>query len=195
MTDQGEKEARGLRVYVAGPLSRGDTAGNVRAAISAAGELVTLGHLPYVPHLTILWHLVQPRPYEEWMRLDLAWLAVCDALVRLPGDSLGAEVEVERAHELGIPVYLSVEGLVSGRDSRLHPDPGPTRAPYLGEVDVDAPFAPRPSTGGRVIRRLLERVLAEQAKQAEQIGWLASEMELLDESASEEEDAAHGRRD
>ncbi|GAG05287.1 unnamed protein product, partial [marine sediment metagenome] len=37
------------------------------------------------------------------------WLEVCDCVLRLPGESAGADLEVERAKELGIPVYLTPE--------------------------------------------------------------------------------------
>lgn len=98
-----------MRVYVAGPYSKGDQVLNVRAAIEAADRLAAAGHSPYVPHLTMLWHLVSPRPYSWWLALDLEWLAVCDAVVRLPGDSAGADGETAEADRLGIPVFNRVE--------------------------------------------------------------------------------------
>lgn len=96
------------RVYIAGPYTHGDVAMNVRGALEAADELLRRGHAPYVPHLTHFWHLLFPGPYEQWMRLDLAWLFVCDALVRLPGDSPGADRESAEASRLGIPIYPSI---------------------------------------------------------------------------------------
>lgn len=35
----------------------------------------------------------------------------CDALLRLPGDSRGADMDVARARELGLPVYTSIDQL------------------------------------------------------------------------------------
>jgi hypothetical protein len=40
---------------------------------------------------------------------DLNWLAKCDAVLRLPGASSGADREVEYAQKLGIPVFYSIE--------------------------------------------------------------------------------------
>lgn len=97
-----------MRVYVAGPYTNGDVGANVRAAILAADELLTAGHVPFVPHLAHFWHLVTPRRYEDWLALDLAWLPLCEAVLRLPGYSLGADREVARARELGLPVYSRV---------------------------------------------------------------------------------------
>jgi hypothetical protein len=96
-----------VKVYVAGPYTQGDPVVNVRAAIAEAELLAVLGHAPYVPHLTMLWHLVAPHDTEFWYAHDLEWLAVCDAVVRIPGPSVGADAEVKEAERLGIPVYAS----------------------------------------------------------------------------------------
>ena len=93
------------RVFVSGPYTKGDVAANVRAAIEAAAQLTDTGYIVYLPHLTHFWHLVSPRPYEDWIKLDLAWLKLCDAVVRLPGESPGADREETEADTLGIPVY------------------------------------------------------------------------------------------
>ena len=98
-----------MRVYVSSPYSLGGVEANVRTAINAATELLDAGYWPYVPLLCHFWHQQRPRDYETWMALDLAWLAVCDCVLRLPGESPGADREVARAHELGLPVYGSVE--------------------------------------------------------------------------------------
>ena len=93
-------------VYVAGPYSQGDPAENVAAAVHFASMLMDRGWAwPLVPHLTHLWHLIAPRPYQDWIDLDLALLARCDGLVRLPGPSAGADAEVDWAVEHGVPVH------------------------------------------------------------------------------------------
>ena len=97
-----------MRVYVAGPYTKGDVALNVRRAIGAAETLVEMGHTPLVPLLTHLWHLMSPHPWEYWMALDMAWLPVCDVLLRLPGESRGADMEATRARELCIPVFTDI---------------------------------------------------------------------------------------
>jgi hypothetical protein len=101
-----------VKVYVAGPYSTGDPVINVRAAIDTADQLVAAGHSPYVPHLTMLWHLISPKPYDWWITHDLEWLAACDAVVRLPGESAGADSEVAEAHRLGRPVYHNVKDVL-----------------------------------------------------------------------------------
>ena len=94
-----------MRVYVAGPYTLGDVVLNVRAAVLAGDRLLAAGHTPYVPHLTMFWHMLAPRPVEDWYDLDLQWLEVCDVLVRLPGESKGADKECEVAERLGMEVY------------------------------------------------------------------------------------------
>lgn len=98
-----------MRIYVAGPYSTGDVALNVRAAVEAADALAAAGHVPYLPHLTHLWHLVSPHEYEFWLGYDEAWLRLCEAVVRLPGVSAGADRETDLAEALGMTVYASVE--------------------------------------------------------------------------------------
>jgi hypothetical protein len=39
----------------------------------------------------------------------MAWLAKCDCLLRLPGESKGADNEVFWAKKLGMPVYYSIQ--------------------------------------------------------------------------------------
>lgn len=97
-----------MLVYVAGPYTKGDVARNVATAIEAAETLLNLGHTPFVPHLTHFWHLLYPHPYETWLAYDNVWLMQCDAVLRLPGESAGADAEVCLAVKLGIPVFHSI---------------------------------------------------------------------------------------
>ena len=105
-----------MRVYVAGPYTKGDTALNVRRAIGVGDELMDAGHFPFVPHLSHFQHMLCPRPYEDWMANDLVWLPQCEALVRLRGESPGADREVKMANDLKIPVYGSVAEFLAARD-------------------------------------------------------------------------------
>lgn len=98
-----------MKVYIAGPYTKGDVALNVRAAIEAGNELLDAGHQPFVPHLTHFWHMLFPQPYEKWIALDLVWLPHCEALIRLPGKSSGADGEVQAARKLGLAIFDSTE--------------------------------------------------------------------------------------
>jgi hypothetical protein len=98
-----------LRVYIAGPYTKGDVAVNVAIAVDAGTKVADAGHHPFIPHLSHFWHYRNVRPYEFWLDQDMAWLRVSEALIRLPGESSGADKEVAEAERLGIPVFYSAE--------------------------------------------------------------------------------------
>jgi hypothetical protein len=94
------------KIYIAGPYSKGDTILNIRYALEIASQLLDYGYTPFVPHLTGIWHMLFPQEYEKWMAYDFEWIKSCDALLRLDGESYGADREVELAISLDIPVFF-----------------------------------------------------------------------------------------
>jgi hypothetical protein len=107
-----EFERRRLRVYIAGPISKGDTFENVMAGIRWGRRMLEDGFAPYVPHLDAYMTLNPGTPPtdepSEWNALlewDLEWVSCSDALFRISGESTGADLEAEVALSLGIPVY------------------------------------------------------------------------------------------
>jgi hypothetical protein len=101
-----------ILVYIASPYTVGDTAINVRRSLIVADRLVKLGYLPYPPLHTHFWHFLIPHPYKFWMDMDYEWILHCDCLLRLPGESHGADEEVGWAAMNNIPVYYSIDELV-----------------------------------------------------------------------------------
>lgn len=100
-------------VYVAGPYSKPDPVENTRRAVAIGSYLLDTGLVvPYVPHLSMFWHYLTPRPYSDWLALDLDMIAHCQALLRLPGDSPGADAEVDLAMKLNLPIFHEVTDLV-----------------------------------------------------------------------------------
>jgi hypothetical protein len=98
-------------VYIASPYTKGDTATNIRNSLECADKLIELGYIPYAPLLTHLWHLMIPHDYEYWVKIDNAWIEKCDALLRLPGESRGADQEEALMRKLGRPVFHSIGDL------------------------------------------------------------------------------------
>jgi nucleoside 2-deoxyribosyltransferase len=94
-------------IYLAGPYTKPDPVENTNRMIRIADALLDLGVVPIVPHLTMFWHLVRPRPYDEWLQYDLQVMLRCDAVLRVPGESNGADGEVRVARRLGIPVLYA----------------------------------------------------------------------------------------
>jgi len=100
-----------IRVYIAGPISS-NPPDHTRTAIHTANYLMALGYVPYVPHLTVFWEMVSgQKDWETWLTYDEKWLAVCDVLLRLPGESRGADREVAFAGDHGIPVVYGTTDL------------------------------------------------------------------------------------
>lgn len=104
---------KNIRIYVAGPMTKGDYLINVRAAIDASHALRGLGFYPYMPQMTTLWHLVAPREYEDWMIQDFEWLEACHGMLRLPGESKGADREAAHAVVHGIPIFTDIEAIAT----------------------------------------------------------------------------------
>lgn len=100
-----------ISVYIASPYTVGDVAVNVRRQIDCADELMDLGYAPYVPLLSHFQHMIHPRPYEDWIKQDAQWVISCDCVLRLEGESKGADSEVALAVKYGIPVFYSFEEL------------------------------------------------------------------------------------
>ena len=110
-----------LRVYIAGPYTKGDVAVNVRNAILAGDRVLALGAVPFIPHLTHFWHLVAPKDYEQWMAIDFEWLKVCQVCWRIPGESAGADREVAHALQWGSPLVVYSEGELAALMGRRSP--------------------------------------------------------------------------
>ena len=96
--------------YISGPISKGDRADHVRRAVEVFNWLVKLGYAPLCPQLSIYaedWHGAR-FPHATWMEIDLAWLAHAEVVIRLEGESVGADIEVEAALARGARVvYLA----------------------------------------------------------------------------------------
>ncbi len=106
-------------IYIAAPygrrrgLSEKECEQNVQRAILYARILITKGYIPFVPHL---FHYVHKgwdaTPSEEtWLEICKPFVELSDAVLRLSGESQGADDEVSLAISSGIPVYYSIEEL------------------------------------------------------------------------------------
>lgn len=74
---------------------------------------VAEGYAVFIPHLNVLWEKHHPKTFEEWLSHDLEWVAACDAVLRLSGESKGADLEVEFCRVRGIPVFSSIADLIA----------------------------------------------------------------------------------
>lgn len=94
-------------VYLAGPYSKPDPVLNTHQMLKIADAILEAGFVPLVPHLSLAWHLVSPKPYREWLEYDRQLMLRCDLVLRVPGESHGAAQELELAWSKGIPVIYT----------------------------------------------------------------------------------------
>lgn len=51
--------------------------------------------------------------HTDWIEVDLPWVVASDAVLRLPGESTGADMETSCARDHGVPVFGSVAEVVA----------------------------------------------------------------------------------
>ena len=97
-----------VKVYIASPYTIGDTAVNVKRQIDMFHTLRNNGFYPFAPLHSHFLHMFEERGYEDWLEWDFVWLESCNCVLRLDGESSGADREVKHAEELGILVFYSL---------------------------------------------------------------------------------------
>jgi len=101
------------KVYIASPYTKGNQLENVNVQMDMYYELVQLGFLPFTPLYSHYVHERNPISYDKWMEIDYKWIDVCDYILRLPGESKGADLEIEYAKNQNKIVFYSVEELTN----------------------------------------------------------------------------------
>jgi hypothetical protein len=114
---------KSLLILIAGPYRSGTgddpdlLAANLAALESAAWPLFRAGHVPMIgewvalPVLSSAGATGLGDPLAEQVMYPTAdrLLQHCDGVLRLPGDSRGADQDVRIARERGLPVWFSLE--------------------------------------------------------------------------------------
>lgn len=109
-----------LLILIAGPYRSGTDgdpaliAANLERLEAAAAPIHRLGHVPMIGEWVALPVLRGMDPAEEadgdvMYETARRLLQHCDAVLRLPGASLGADTDVEIARERGLPVYRTID--------------------------------------------------------------------------------------
>jgi len=114
------------RIYVAGPIT-GDTQANLARLTATAKALLDAGFAPYAVARAQGEHAAVSKgeaDYAAWLEGDFSFIAACDAVLRIPEPSAGADAEEAWAKDLGIPVYYTVEDVIERvpfkGDARFH---------------------------------------------------------------------------
>jgi hypothetical protein len=116
-------ERRRLRVYIAGPISKGDVAENIRQGLEWGRIMLHDGLAPYIPHLDsfLFGDSGEESGADQWKGLlewDVEWVAASEVVFRIPGESKGADLECRIARSLRIPVYHSYGALLDYAELR-----------------------------------------------------------------------------
>lgn len=107
------------RIYLAAPYSPKDCTlhdasrvaqQNVDRAIDIALQLIKKGHYVFIPHLTHYVHLRSDEDFEELYYVwDNTFLNHWATALFYVSPSYGADLELERAKELRLKIYYSLE--------------------------------------------------------------------------------------
>lgn len=101
------------RIYIAGPMSKGDKVDNLAQALKAFRILMEKGFAPLCPQLTFFAEpFMNHFSWDNWLGIDLPFVEVCHAVIRLPGESKGADLEVLHANKHNVPVYHNLSRLI-----------------------------------------------------------------------------------
>jgi hypothetical protein len=115
------------RVYISGPITKGSRTNNVYDGYVWQEMLMRNGFAPLNPIATC----VAPFAWEGWashdlwVACDLPWIEVADCVVRLDGESAGADIEVQHALDHNVPVFVApfvtIQELIDWRDYQWQP--------------------------------------------------------------------------
>jgi len=125
--------AQSLMILIAGPYRSGTgddpelMAANLRALESVALPLYRAGHLPLIGEwiaLPLLREAGSVRPGDEIYNEILypiahRLLSRCDAVLRLPGASKGADEDVRLAKERGLLIFTQLEDVPGCGETRI----------------------------------------------------------------------------
>lgn len=101
------------KVYISGPITIGDRNHNFYQAATAEKNLMLAGYAPLNPmrSITLPFAWESCMPHSLWLECDVPWVVSSDVVLRLPGESAGADREVQIARRANIPIVYSEEEL------------------------------------------------------------------------------------
>lgn len=98
-------------VYIASPYTNGSQAQNVGLQIKAYMNLILMGYCPIAPLLSHFAEIYFPLPYEKWIEIDFKLIEISDIILRIEGESSGADKEVEYAEKLNKKIVYNISEL------------------------------------------------------------------------------------
>jgi hypothetical protein len=122
-----------MMILIAGPYRSGTgddpdlMAANLARLEEAAWPIFEAGHVPMIGEWVALPVLrsakTAARPEQVFYPTAERLLEYCDAVLRLPGDSTGADQDVAIAQKRGLPVYFRLEDVPGAKPPLRGPTP------------------------------------------------------------------------
>jgi len=126
-----------MLIYIAGPLGAssknyGKIIENITRAVKVSDVIFSLGHECFIPHLMWFSHELIGWPVDEIKAMEyrLKLVKRSDALIRLPGESNGADKEVAEIAGQNKPLIylqniskLDIERCIRTLEKELNPEP------------------------------------------------------------------------
>lgn len=100
------------RIYISGPITKENRTQNFATAANMQTALINSGFATMNPMLSMMHPDAWTIAHRAWLENDLPWVAVADVVLRLPGESSGADEETAYAKSLGIPVITNYAALL-----------------------------------------------------------------------------------
>ena len=109
-------------VYVAGAInapSAGKYLNNIRKGIQLSSKVFLAGFAPFCPFIDFHYNLVMNDEEiasidtQDFYAYSIAWLEKADCVLLVPGweGSTGTTLELERARDLNLPIFNSIQEL------------------------------------------------------------------------------------
>lgn len=107
-------------VYIAGAMNSCDILGvlkNIETGVRRGGEAAVAGFAPFIPHLDIFLALKGfdlPMQFYYDYTMEFLTRSDCVFVCENSENSIGTKAEIEKAKELNIPIYYSIEEMKKG---------------------------------------------------------------------------------
>ncbi len=102
-----------IKVFIASPYRTGDMSSNIRLQSDIYSGLMDLGFAPYGSIVSSLsQHIAHPKPHEEWVKIENEFISVCNCVLRVGGESKGADECVNYAKSLKKEIFYSINDLI-----------------------------------------------------------------------------------
>jgi hypothetical protein len=105
------------------------------------------GFAVFCPHLSARMPGNEAIDHETWIENDLPWVEAADAVFRIDGESVGADIEESHADLVGVPVYRETVALLEDFSDRLDRTTDDTPDIFVQCPPVAIPSCPLPVDG------------------------------------------------